>query len=297
MTEPLLGAIEAGGTKFICAVGTPSGRLIDETRIPTRTPSETISDILSFFLARSQKVAALGIGSFGPIDIRTGSPTYGHITSTPKLAWRHFDIVGALGSALNVPIGFDTDVNAALLAEAKWGSAKGYQTALYITVGTGIGGGALTEGSLLHGLLNPEMGHIRVPHDREDDPFPGSCPYHGDCLEGLASGVAMEARWGIDPSALPTGHPAYRLEAEYLSLACVNWICTLSPERIILAGGVMLQAHVLPLIRDRTRLLLNGYVEAPQIQERLEDYIVPPGLGHRAGVLGALILAARAAGL
>jgi fructokinase len=296
MTEPLLGAIEAGGTKFICAVGTPSGKLIDETRIPTRTPAETTSDVLSFFLARSQQVAAAGIGSFGPIDIRAGSPTYGHITSTPKLAWRHFDIVGAVGNALNVPIGFDTDVNAALLAEAKWGAAKGHQTALYVTVGTGIGGGALTEGALLHGLLNPEMGHIRVPHDREKDPFPGSCPYHGDCLEGLASGVAMEARWGIDPSALPPEHPAYRLEAEYLSLACVNWVCTLSPERIILAGGVM-QAHVLPLIRERTRLLLNGYVEAPQIQERIEDYIVPPGLGHRAGVLGALILAARVIGL
>ena len=296
MTEPLLGAIEAGGTKFICAIGDPSGRLIEEIRIPTRMPAETMGEVLSFFLTRKEKVAAIGIGSFGPVDMKAGSPTYGHITSTPKLAWRNFDIVGTVRKRLQVPVGFDTDVNAAVVAEATWGAAKGYQTMLYVTVGTGIGGGALTEGTLLHGLVNPEMGHIRVPHDREKDPFMGSCPYHGDCLEGLASGMAIKARWGIDPSTLPPQHQAFYLEAEYLSLACVNWICTLSPEKIILGGGVM-QAHMFPLIRDRTRFLLNGYVEAAEIIERIEDYIIPPSLGHRVGILGSLVLAARAIGL
>jgi fructokinase len=295
MTEPLLGAIEAGGTKFICAIGDPSRRLIDETYIATGMPTETMRDVFSFFMTRKKKLAAIGIGSFGPLDMRAASPAYGRITSTPKLAWRNFDILGTVRKTLDVPVGFDTDVNAAVIAEAKWGAAKGHQTVLYVTVGTGIGGGAITEGVVLHGLVNPEMGHIRVPHDREKDPFVGSCPYHGDCLEGLASGTAMKARWGIEPSTFPPEHPAFYLEAEYISLACVNWICTLSPEKIILGGGVM-QAHMFPLIRARTRFLLNGYLEAPEILGPIEHYIVPPSLGHRAGVLGALLLAARATG-
>jgi fructokinase len=296
MTNPLLGAIEAGGTKFVCAVGTVAGELIEETRIQTRAPAETMDDVLSFFGRRSEGYAAFGIGSFGPVDLRRESPTYGYITSTPKLDWRNFDLAGTVRRAFHVPIGFDTDVNAAALAEARWGAAQGLRNVLYITVGTGIGGGAIAEGSLLHGLVHPEMGHIRVPHDWDKDPFQGSCPYHGDCLEGLASGSAMEARWHVPPSSLPTEHRAFRLEAEYLALACATWIFTLSPQRIILGGGVM-QPHLFPLLRDRTRSLLRGYVDTPEILSEIDAYIVPPGLGHRAGVLGALALAARAAHL
>jgi fructokinase len=296
MTGSLVGGIEAGGTKFVCAVGTISGELIAETRIPTQAPAETMAAVISFFRQREDKLAAFGIGSFGPIELRRESLAYGHITSTPKLAWRNFDIVGAVQQAFAVPVGFDTDVNAAILAEAYWGAAQGLETALYITVGTGIGGGAITEGTLLHGLRHPEMGHICVPHDRALDPFPGLCPYHGDCLEGLASGSAMEARWGAEPSTLPADHPAFRLEAEYLGLACMNWICTLSPQRIILGGGVM-QPHLFPLLRDRTRSLLRGYIDAYEAADQIDDYIVSPGLGGYAGILGALALAGSAAGL
>jgi fructokinase len=180
-----------------------------------------------------------------------------------------------------------------MLAEARWGAAQGLQTAIYVTVGTGIGGGALVQGSLLHGLRHPEMGHIRVPHDRKSDPFPGLCPYHGDCLEGLASGPAIEARWGAEPSTLPADHPAFELEAEYLAHACINWICTLSPQRIVLGGGVM-EPHLFPPLRKRTRALLNGYIDAPELADQIDAYIVPPALGNRSGILGALALAADA---
>lgn len=271
----MLGAIEAGGTKFVCAIGKASGEIVDETRIETRGPKETLDDVIAFF-RREEKYEAFGIGSFGPIDVRRG-----WITSTPKQGWKNFDIVGAVRDAFRVPIGFDTDVNAAALAEARWGAAKGLRTVLYVTVGTGIGGGAITEGALLHGLVHPEMGHIRVPHDLARDPYKGACPYHGDCLEGLASGVAMKARWGEEPENFPAA--AYELEAEYLASACMTWICTLSPEKIILGGGVM-QPHLFPLIRERVRGLMNDYVEAPEI--------VSPGLGNLAGVMGALALAA-----
>jgi fructokinase len=287
--DPLIGAIEAGGTKFICGVGTASGTLTDQLRIPTRLPGETIGEVLSYFRRWDGQLAAFGIASFGPVDPRRDSPTYGFITSTPKLPWRNFDIVQAVRQAFPLPVGFDTDVNAAILAESLWGAARSLETALYVTVGTGIGGGAIVEGSLLHGLRHPEMGHIKVPHDRERDPFPGLCPYHGDCLEGLASGPALEARWAVSPATLPPDHPAFRLEAEYLALACTNWICTLSPQRIILGGGVM-QPHLFPLVQDRTRALLADYINAHELGAQIHSYIVPPALGSRAGILGALAL-------
>jgi fructokinase len=287
--DQLIGAIEAGGTKFVCGVGTVSGDLTDQLRIPTRLPDETISEVISYFRRWDGQLTAFGIASFGPVDLRRDSPTYGFITSTPKLPWRNFDIVGAVHQAFPVPIGFDTDVNGAVLAEAVWGAACSLETALYVTVGTGIGGGAIVEGSLLHGLRHPEMGHIKVPHDRERDPFAGLCPYHGDCLEGLASGPAMEARWGVPPATLPPDHLAFRLEAEYLALACMNWISILSPQRIILGGGVM-QPHLFPLVQERTRSLLANYIDAPEVAEQVDSYIVPPALENQAGILGALAL-------
>jgi fructokinase len=248
-----------------------------------------MDEVISFFRRWNGELAAFGIASFGPVDLRRDSPTHGFITSTPKLPWRQFDLVGTIRQAFPVPVGFDTDVNGAVLAEALWGAARSLETALYVTVGTGIGGGAIVEGSLLHGLRHPEMGHIKVPHDRERDPFAGLCPYHGDCLEGLASGPAMEARWGVPPATLPPDHPAFHLEAEYLALACMTWICTLSPQRVILGGGVI-QPHLFPLMHDRARSLLARYIDAPEVTEQIDRYIVPPGLGNQAGILGALAL-------
>ena len=285
----LYGGIEAGGTKFVCAVGS-SPDDVHETRFPTTMPEETINRAIAFF--REQRVAAIGIASFGPIDLRFDSPTFGYITTTPKPGWANTDLAGAIKRALDVPVGFDTDVNVAALGEHRWGAARGLDSFIYLTIGTGIGGGGLSSGRLLHGLIHPEMGHIRLPHDFARDPFPGSCPYHGDCFEGLASGPALEKRWGQRAETLPADHPAWELQAHYLALALVNYVCTLSPQRIILGGGVMEQPQLFPLIRRAVQQLLNGYVPSPAIVENIDAYIVPPGLGKRAGVLGALALAA-----
>src|SRR5215469_11438754 len=291
MNPVRLGAIEAGGTKFVCAVGMPSGELIDEVRIPTGQPEQTMEQAVAFFRAHAP-VAAVGIGSFGPLQLNRDSPQFGFITNTPKPGWRYFDLLRAVREALQVPVILDTDVNAAALAEAHWGAATGLRTFLYVTVGTGIGGAVLIGETPWHGLGHPEMGHIRVPHDLTRDPFPGICPYHGDCLEGLASGPALESRWQAPPSTLALDHPAWTMEAEYLGLACVNWICTLSPERIVLGGGVM-RPNLFPLIRTRVYNLLNEYLDAPQLTQGLDRYIVPSALDGRAGVLGALLLASQ----
>jgi fructokinase len=296
VTPRCLGAIEAGGTKFVCAVGTPQGELLHETRIPTASPADTMAQVLSFLRAHRDELSAIGIGSFGPVQIDRNSPQHGFITNTPKTAWRHFDLLGTILREFSLPAGFDTDVNASALAEGRWGAAQGLGTFLYVTVGTGIGGGALIDGSPLHGLTHSEMGHIRIPHDLSRDPFPGVCPFHSDCLEGLASGPALEARWQAAASTLAPDHPGWRLEAEYLALACVNWICTLSPQRIVWGGGVM-RPELFPPLRRRVCELLNGYLDAPQLTQDIDRFIVPSPLEGRAGLLGALELAARAAGV
>jgi fructokinase len=262
--------------------------------IPTSTPQTTIEAVTAFFRSR-HGLRAIGIASFGPIDLHRGSPSYGHITATPKLAWRNFDLAGAVRNAFNLSIGFDTDVNAAALGEARWGAAQGIADFVYVTVGTGIGGGALVGGSPLHGLQHPEMGHIRVPHDWAGDPYSGICPYHGDCLEGLASGPAIEARWGMAPASLPADHPAWELEANYLALGLMSWVSILSPSRIVLGGGVMQQPQLFPLLRRKLREELNGYIPCRELQDGIDGYIVPSQLGDRAGVLGALVLAEAAA--
>ena len=248
--EELFGGIEAGGTNFVCAIGSGRGDIRHQTEFSTTTPDETLARATGFFQSQDVDLAALGIASFGPVDLDPASPTYGHITSTPKPDWAETDIVGRMHQALGRPVGFDTDVNGAALGEYRWGAAKGLDTFIYLTVGTGIGGGGMVAGRLMHGLVHPEMGHIRVPHDRAADPFPGICPFHGDCLEGLASGPALEARWGQSPERLPDGHRAWALEAQYLALALANFICTLSPQRIILGGGVMEGPGLLPMIRE-----------------------------------------------
>jgi fructokinase len=293
----LFGGIEGGGTKFVCAVGTGPEDIVDEIRFPTTTPAETIGTALDFFRGAVDKGAtlrAVGIASFGPVDPNPASPTWGYVTSTPKPGWANTDFAGPVQAALGVPVGFDTDVNGAALGEGTWGAAQGLDTFVYLTVGTGIGGGAMVEGRLLHGVMHTEMGHIRIPHDFDTDPFPGNCPYHDDCFEGLATGPAMEARWGHRAETLPPDHPAWALEAHYLGLACANFVLTNCPQRIILGGGVMQQMHLFPMIRREVQASLNGYVRVPEILRDIDSYIVPPGLGNRAGVLGAIALAMRA---
>ncbi len=287
---PVYGGIECGGTKFVCAIGGVTGDLLARTEFPTAAPAETIGRAIAFFQGQPQTVA-IGIGSFGPVDLHPTSAKFGYITSTPKSGWRDTDVVGAVHRATGLPVAFDTDVNAAALGEARWGAARGLDTFLYLTIGTGLGGGGMANGRLLHGLVHPEMGHIRVPHDRAADPFPGGCPFHGDCLEGLVSGPAVEARWGQRGETLPPGHPAWDLEAHYIALGLASLICTLSPQRIILGGGVMRQAGLFAAIRAKVLALLNGYIQAPEILERIGEYIVPPALGGDAGVLGAIALA------
>ena len=286
--------IEAGGTKFVCAVGTGPDDILAKTSFSTSTPQQTIEKTVEFFHEQERmygKITAIGIASFGPLDPNPDSPTYGYITSTPKPYWENFDFVGALSDEYPLPIKFDTDVNGAALGEYRWGAAQGLDTFVYLTIGTGIGGGGLVNGKLMHGLVHPEMGHIPLPHDLITDPYKGGCPFHGDCLEGLANGPAIQARWGQLAESLPPDHPAWTLEAHYLALGLVNFIYILSPQRIIMGGGVMKQSHLFPLIRQKVLDILNNYVKSKQILEHIDDYIVPPALGSNAGVLGALALA------
>ncbi len=292
----LYGGIEAGGTKFVCAIGTGPDRILAETEFETTTPEETIGRAVAFFEDAAVPLAAVGIGSFGPVDPDPSSTTYGTITSTPKSGWQNVDILGRIASSLGLPVAFDTDVNAAALGESRWGAARGLHTFVYVTVGTGIGGGALVEGKLLHGLMHPEMGHVRVPHDWARDPFEGTCPFHRDCWEGLAAGPALEGRWGQPGEALPDDHPAWQLEAHYLGLGLMSIIFILSPQRIVLGGGVMERAFLFPMVWSEVQDLLSGYVQVPAITEDIDSYIVPPALGGRAGVLGAMALAHSAAG-
>lgn len=289
--QPLYAGIEAGGTKFVCAVGRDPADLLAETRFPTTTPAQNLQQCLDFF-SQQPPVAALGIGTFGPADPNPNSPTFGYITTTPKPHWANVDMAGSLGRALGVPVRFDTDVNVAAFGEWKWGAAQGLDSFIYLTIGTGIGGGGVINGRMMHGLIHPEMGHIRLQRPIEElANFAGICPYHGDCLEGIASGPAIAARWGQSADRLPPTHPAWALEAHYLALALSTFICTLSPQKIILGGGVMGQSHLFPLIRQKVQMLLNGYVQSSAILQGIDEYIVPPQLGGRAGILGAIALA------
>jgi len=281
------GAIEAGGSKFVCGVGTRP-QDFQSVVIPTTAPEPTIAAVVAWFEGwlrdnPGSRLGGVGIGSFGPVDINVKSPTWGFITSTPKAGWRNFDFALTLRKALKTVVQFNSDVNASILGEARWGAARGVSNCLYLTVGTGIGGGALSSGQLLEGVSHPEMGHIRVPHDLARDSFPGACPYHGDCLEGLASGPAIEARWGVSPAEMPADHPGWILESQYLACAIANFACTFSPQRVLLGGGVMRQPVLFEMIRPEVARLLGGYVAVPEI--------LPPELGQRAGVLGALALA------
>jgi fructokinase len=286
-----LGAIEGGGTKFVCGVGTEAGEIVDKVSFPTTVPEETLAHLFNYFA--DKPLDALGVGSFGPINAIPGSDKYGFITTTPKPYWRDTNILGELGKRLNVPFGFDLDVNVAALGEAELGAGRDGRGCLYITVGTGIGGGLVLDGRIVQGFSHAEMGHILVRR-HPDDAFAGCCPYHGDCLEGLASGPALEGRWGEKGAALPPDHRAWAIQADYLAQACMNFVLVTMPPRIIIGGGVSQQAHLFPLIRQRFKELMNGYVEHPNLGEGLDAYIVPPDLGGDAGLTGALILARQA---
>lgn len=283
----LYGALEAGGTKMVCALGDENGRIIDRISIPTETPEITLPKLIDYF--KGHPLEALGIGCFGPIDLNRNSSAYGYITTTPKAAWRNCDIVGAFKNALNIPIGFDTDVNGSVLGEVTWGCAKGLNHVIYITIGTGVGIGVYTHGHLLHGMQHPEGGHILIPK-ADGDHYKGRCPYHKDtCLEGLAAGPAIEERWGKKGVELAEQKEVWELEAHYIALALVNYILTLSPQRIILGGGIMHQKQLMPLIRTEVIQLMNGYIATPEFED-IEHYIVLPELEDNQGIMGALQL-------
>ncbi|CRK80192.1 ROK family protein [Neobacillus massiliamazoniensis] len=283
----MLGAIETGGTKFVCAIGDEKGNIAERIQIPTTEPGETLAKVIAFF--QQHRLDALGIGSFGPVDVNRDSQTYGYITSTPKTAWRNYPLIQTLKEAFPVPIGFNTDVNAAALGEITHGAARGLDSCLYITVGTGIGAGAVLQGKLLQGLSHPEMGHILVRR-HPDDHYQGKCPFHHDCLEGLAAGPSIEERWGDKVINLADRREVWDLEGYYLAQALMQYILILSPKRIILGGGVMNQKQVFTSIYTYLEDFLNDYVSLPKIS----DYIVSPGLGNDAGITGSLILAYQA---
>lgn len=289
----LIGALEAGGTKMVCSIGNLKGGILQRASIPTGAPEETVAQIVEFI--GKFDIAALGIGSFGPLDLNPASPTYGCITKTPKPGWSDYPLMPELSRRLGVPAGIDTDVNAAALAEFEMGAGKGKRSLLYVTVGTGIGGGLITEGNLVHGLIHPEIGHMLLAPD-ESDPMPGGvCPFHKGCFEGLASGPSIERRWGLPGKLMSEDHPAWALEATYLAQMCANMILAVSPEVIVLGGGVMQQMHLFPKIREKTLALLGGYVASDKVTpEGISSYIVPPALGVNSGVTGALLLGARA---
>jgi fructokinase len=278
---PLVAGVETGGTRVRCVVATGPDDVRAEASVPTTTPGETLTRVAEFLRAHAAGVAAIGMACFGPVDLDRRSPTFGHITSTPKPGWAGTDVVGAL-SALAVPVAFDTDVNGAALAEHRWGAGGGADPFVYVTVGTGIGGGAIVNGRPLHGLVHPEMGHVPIPRDPVD-PFAGACPYHTACLEGLASGVALERRWGTPAETLHAGHEAWRLQARYLALGLVAITAVLSPPRVALGGGVMRAPGLLARVRAQLETALAGYVRAPEL--------VAPALGERVGPLGAVALA------
>lgn len=292
---PLIAAIEAGGTKFNCAIGRGPNEILASIRIPTTSPQETLEAVLRFFAGAKAKhgaFAALGIGCFGPVDLDEESKSYGFITSTPKPGWQNTDVVGLLKARFHVPIGFDTDVNGAVLGEHYWGAGQGMDPLIYITVGTGVGGGVLIDGKLHHGLLHPEIGHLLVPPTLVTQAISGDghCPFHRHCVEGYVSGPAIAARWGVSAEKMPADSPAWREVAEVLASLCVNLTLTLSPRRIILGGGVMKQPHLLALVQGHFKNLLNRYLRAPEFGSQIDQYLVTPQLGDDAGLLGALAL-------
>lgn len=283
----ILGALEAGGTKMVCGIGDENGEIFERISIPTETPEITMPKMIAYF--KEKNIEALGIGCFGPIDLNKTSPTYGYITSTPKLAWRNYDIVGAFKEALQVPVGFDTDVNSSALGEATWGITKGLDSSMYITIGTGIGAGIYSGGRLVHNMLHPEAGHILMAKHPEDT-FEGWCPYHGTCFEGMAAGQAIEKRWGKKAAELADNAKVWEIESYYIAQALFTYVAVMSPRRIVLGGGVMHQEQLFPLVREQFAKLNNGYLKTKEMED-MDTFIVPPSLNDNQGIMGCLKLA------
>ena len=282
-----IGALEAGGTKMVCAIGDETGKIYEQESFPTVTPEETLPQLLDYF--KGKEIEALGIACFGPIDLDRDSDTYGYITTTPKTAWMNTDIAGYFDNGLNVPVGFDTDVNGSLLGEVTYGQAKGLGDAVYYTIGTGVGAGVMSGGKLVHGAMHPEAGHMLLKV-REDDPMPeGICPFHGACLEGMAAGPSIEKRWGKKAIEMKDDAKVWDLEAYYLAQCMVTTTLMLSPKIIILGGGVMHQTQLFPLVREKTRELLNGYIKNDTVND-MDHYIVPASLHDDQGIMGCLKL-------
>lgn len=288
----IIGALEAGGTKMVCAIGDENGNIMDRISIPTTTPEETIPQIIEYF--KDKDIKALGVASFGPLDLNKASETYGYITSTPKLAWANYDLLGNLRKGIDVPMGFDTDVNGSLLGEKTWGIAKDKDTVIYITIGTGVGLGLMAEGKLVHGMLHPEAGHIPLVRHK-DDTYEGKCPFHKNCFEGMAAGPAIEARWGKKGIELSENPKVWEIEAYYIAQALYNFALTISPQLIILGGGVIHQKQLLPMIREEFAKCNNAYLQTKELSD-LENYIVPASLNDNQGIMGAIRLGLEALG-
>ncbi len=287
----LYGGVETGGTWCVGAVGSGPDEIVAREQFRTGKPGPTIDRLIAFFEG-APDVAAIGIGSFGPVDLVAGSPTWGHVTTTPKPGWANVGIGPAVRDRLGVPVAFDLDVTAAAVGEQRWGAGHGAASLCYLTVGTGIGAGLLIDGVPWHGLVHPEVGHMRIPHDRGRDPFTGCCPVHSDCWEGLAAGPALAARWDATPEELPDDHPAWALEADYIAAGIVNIVLVFSPERFVVGGGVFEHPDMLELVRSRVVGLLAGYLDTPSLgSDGIDAYLVAPALGDDAGVLGAIALA------
>jgi fructokinase len=287
----LYGALEAGGTKMVAAVGRNSGEIVDKIQVPTVMPDETMAALFAFF--DRYALGGMGIAAFGPADLDKRSKTYGYITTTPKKGWANFNIVGAFSERYHIPIGFDTDVNGSLLGELTYGELKNesIDSAIYITIGTGIGVGVYINGGLLHGLLHPEAGHITLKRHENDIDFVSCCPFHADCFEGLASGSAMEKRWGRKAYELSDNKVAWEIEGYYIGQAVADFVLCYSPQRIILGGGVMTEKQLLPIIHTNVIKTLNGYIGNPLLTcENIGAYITLASLGGEQGVLGALAL-------
>jgi fructokinase len=291
----LYGGIETGGTWCVCAVGSGPDEIVSEEQFATAEPAQTLARIVEFF-RRAQPLEAIGVGSFGPVDLDRESPTWGYVTTTPKPGWQQTAVAPVLADRLGVPVAFENDVAAAAVGEHRWGAGQGVRALCYLTIGTGIGAGLLIDGKPWHGLVQPEVGHLRIQHDRDREPFAGICPVHGDCWEGLASGPAIEARWNVAPAELADDHPAWEIEADHLAMGILSIVMVASPERVIIGGGVMDRPPLLGMVRRRLRELVGGYLQTPLLGESIDSYLVRPWLGDRAGVLGAIALAQAAAG-
>jgi fructokinase len=286
----VFGGVETGGTWTVCALGRDPADVVAHDRFPTTDPAQTLDRIVGFFSAH-ERPAAIGVGSFGPAEVDPGSPRWGEVTTTPKPGWQHTPVATVIAERLGVPVSFDTDVAAAAIGEHRWGAGRGAPSLCYLTVGTGIGAGLLLNGAPWHGLVHPEVGHLRIPHDRDADPFGGICPIHGDCWEGLASGAALAARWGMPAEQLSADHPGWELEARYLAFGILSIVCTVSPHLVVAGGGVFDHPALMAMVRTQVRELLGGYLETPLLLGDIDRYLVAPELGDDAGVFGAIAMA------